>query len=199
MGTGATLQVTPTADTTYTCTVTAACTLDSTQVLTGQCVYTLRMHPGTTLGAVTGLAQGTRTLDQLENQSGTLSLIDQLVQGDSASESTPAVPGLRSVVFELDSATGTQVGTLSVQEGTYYYLEGTQGQPLLSQVTFTPRQAGTYGINFRAYGDARSTAAAWRSWSRRPTCPPAEGDKVCDATGFPSLGTTSTTATRRTR
>ena len=154
VGTGATLQVTPTADTTYTCTVTAACTLDSTQVLTGQCVYTLRMHPGTTLGAVTGLAQGTRTLDQLENQSGTLSLIDQLVQGDSASESTPAVPGLRSVVFELDSATGTQVGTLSVQEGTYYYLEGTQGQPLLSQVTFTPRQAGTYGINFRAYGDA---------------------------------------------
>ncbi len=35
--------------------------------------YTLRMHPGTTLGAVTGLAQGTRTLDQLKNQSGTLS------------------------------------------------------------------------------------------------------------------------------
>lgn len=46
VGTDPTLQVTPTADTTYTCTVTAACTLDSTQVLTGQCVYTLRMHPG---------------------------------------------------------------------------------------------------------------------------------------------------------
>ncbi len=45
VGTDPTLQVTPTADTTYTCTITAACTLDSTQVLTGQCVYTLRMHP----------------------------------------------------------------------------------------------------------------------------------------------------------
>lgn len=142
VGTDPTLQVTPTADTTYTCTITAACTLDSTQVLTGHCVYTLRMHPGTTLGAVTGLAQGTRTLDQLKNQSGTLSLIDQLVQGDSASESTPAVPGLRSVVFEVDSATGTQVGTLSVQEGTYYYLEGEAGQALLSQVTFTPPPGG---------------------------------------------------------
>ncbi len=40
VGTGATLQVTPTAATTYTCTITAACTLDSTQVLTGQCVIT---------------------------------------------------------------------------------------------------------------------------------------------------------------
>lgn len=187
VGTGATLQVTPTADTTYTCTVTAACTLDSTQVLTGQCVYTLRMHPGTTLGAVTGLAQGTRTLDQLKNQSGTLSLIDQLVQGDSASESTPAVPGLRSVVFELDSATGTQVGTLSVQEGTYYYLEGTQGQALLSQVTFTPRQAGTYGINFRAYGDALYCGRL-EILVQETDVPPAEGDKVCDATGFPFTG-----------
>ena len=187
VGTDPTLQVTPTADTTYTCTVTAACTLDSTQVLTGQCVYTLRMHPGTTLGAVTGLAQGTRTLDQLKNQSGTLSLIDQLVQGDSASESTPAVPGLRSVVFALDSVTGTQVGTLSVQEGTYYYLEGEAGQALLSQVTFTPRQAGTYGINFRAYGDALYCGRL-EILVQETDVPPAEGDKVCDATGFPFTG-----------
>lgn len=189
-GTGALLRLEPLAadKETYTCTVTAACKSDSTLTLSDTCRYTVMIHPGTTIGAVASLGQGTRTLDQLMNQAGTLSLIDQLVKGDDEFGLTPAVPGLDSVVFDLNSVTGGEVGTLSAQAGTSYYLEGERPEDaLLTQVTFTPRQAGTYGINFQAYGDTLYCGRL-EILVQEEDLPPAEGDVVCDAAGFPFTG-----------
>lgn len=190
VGTGATLRLEPTAadQILYTCTVTAACKSDSTLTLTDRCEYTVQIHPGTTIGAVASLAQGTRTLDQLRNQGGTLSLIDQLVEGDDELGLTPAIPGLKYVVFDLASATGGEVGTLSVQEGSAYYLDSPDPQAaLLEQVTFTPRQAGTYGINFLAYGDSLYCGRL-EILVQEEDLPPAEGDVVCDSAGFTFTG-----------
>ena len=154
VGTGATLQVTPTAATTYTCTITAACTLDSTQVLTGQCLHPAdapRHHPrgGDRPGPGhphPGPAEKPERHPLPHRPAGP--------GGQRLGKHPPPSPGCAPWSLNWTLPLAPRWAPSPVQEGTYYYLEGTQGQALLSQVTFTSPQAGTYGINFRAYGDA---------------------------------------------
>ena len=140
-------------DLTVTCTVTATSKTDSTQVLTGSCRYGVKVYPGTTVGAAHALTKGSVTLDKLMDLEGKQSILDQLLQGDGDSLLTPAIPGLTHVVFDMNSVTGAAVGTLSARGEVEYYLSREADGNHLADVSFTPLQAGTYGINFLAYGD----------------------------------------------
>ena len=186
-------------DLTVTCTVTATSKTDSTQVLTGSCRYGVKVYPGTTVGAAHALTKGSVTLDKLMDLEGKQSILDQLLQGDGDSLLTPAIPGLTHVVFDMNSVTGAAAGTLSARGEVEYYLSREADGNHLADVSFTPLQAGTYGINFLAYGD-RSTTAGWKWWSAdRPWNPLTGRISHVTAPAIPSPARTSSTAGTPTR
>lgn len=117
--------------------------------------------------------------------------------------------GNQNVVW---SSSDPQVATVdrngkvtAVSEGTATILAVSEAKDALGSVvtgeyalTVTPARRGPMASTSGPTG-TRSTAAAWRSWSRRPTCPPPRGTRSVTPPASPSPGTTSTTATRRTR
>ena len=166
---------------TITCTVTAASKTDTAQVLTDACRYQLRVYPGIQLTAAMDLKQGTLTLEQLKDQEGTLSVLDQLTKGAA---------GLDRVVFDLSTVTGQQAGVFSAQDQTAYYLEQTGAAPvdLLRQLTFTPKEKGTYTVQFMAYGARTYYGQLTILVDDQPVVPPVESDVTCDGTGFTFAG-----------
>lgn len=133
-----------------TCVVTAVSKTDSTKTLTASCTYTVEVLPGTVLGATLAVEDGAVKLSDLKDMDGN-TVLDQLTKGLEESELTPAIQGLTHVVFELDSVTGSSAGNLSAEPDTSYVLSGTGKK--LADVTFTPAMAGTYEIEFVAYGE----------------------------------------------
>lgn len=134
------------------CTVTAVSKEDSTKLLASIADYTVEILPGTVLGGTIDVSAGTTTLDKLMELGGQLSIMDQLIKG-RGDQLTPAIPGLKSVVFYPDKATGA-AGKLSAEAGKAYLTdEQTQVQgDRISQITFTPAAVGTFIIPFHAYG-----------------------------------------------
>lgn len=175
-------------DLTVTCTVTATSKTDSTQVLTGSCRYGVKVYPGTTVGAAHALTKGSVTLDKLMDLEGKQSILDQLLQGDGDSLLTPAIPGLTHVVFDMNSVTGAAVGTLSARGEVEYYLSREADGNHLADVSFTPLQAGTYGINFLAYGDQVYYGRLEVVVSGQAVEPPDGEDIPCDCTGYTFTG-----------
>ena len=190
LGTQAVQTVQPTSLTsmTITCTVTAASKTDTAQVLTDACRYQLRVYPGTQLTAAMDLKQGTLTLEQLKNQEGTLSVLEQLTKGDG--QQANGVAGLDRAVFDLSTVTGQQAGVFSAQDQTAYYLEQTGTDPvdLLRQLTFTPKEKGTYTVQFMAYGARTYYGQLTILVDDQPVVPPVESDVTCDGTGFTFTG-----------
>ena len=179
-------------DLTVTCTVTATSKTDSTQVLTGSCRYGVKVYPGTTVGAAHALTKGSVTLDKLMDLEGKQSILDQLLQGDGDSLLTPAIPGLTHVVFDMNSVTGAAVGTLSARGEVEYYLSREADGNHLADVSFTPLQAGTYGINFLAYGDQVYYGRLEVVVSGQAVEPPDGEDIPCDCTGYTFTGWSGT-------
>lgn len=175
-------------DLTVTCTVTATSKTDSTQVLTGSCRYGVKVYPGTTVGAAHALTKGSVTLDKLMDLEGKQSILDQLLQGDGHSLLTPAIPGLTHVVFDMNSVTGAAAGTLSARGEVEYYLSREADGNHLADVSFTPLQAGTYGINFLAYGDQVYYGRLEVVVSGQAVEPPDGEDIPCDCTGYTFTG-----------
>ena len=175
-------------DLTVTCTVTATSKTDSTQVLTGSCRYGVKVYPGTTVGAAHALTKGSVTLDKLMDLEGKQSILDQLLQGDGDSLLTPAIPGLTHVVFDMNSVTGAAAGTLSARGEVEYYLSREADGNHLADVSFTPLQAGTYGINFLAYGDQVYYGRLEVVVSGQAVEPPDGEDIPCDCTGYTFTG-----------
>ncbi len=163
-------------------------TTDSTQVLTGSCRYGVKVYPGTTVGAAHALTKGSVTLDKLMDLEGKQSILDQLLQGDGDSLLTPAIPGLTHVVFDMNSVTGAAVGTLSARGEVEYYLSREADGNHLADVSFTPLQAGTYGINFLAYGDQVYYGRLEVVVSGQAVEPPDGEDIPCDCTGYTFTG-----------
>ncbi len=188
LGTGQDLVLQPTTlgGMVVVCTVTATSKTDSTQTLSGSCSYSLTVYASTTLGATLPLDQGTTTLEKLTDLEGKQSLLDQLTLGGDT-DLTPAIPGLTHVIFDLNSVTGEAVGTLNVKDQQAYFLREWGDAALLSDVTFTPRQAGTYSIQFLAYGD-KPYYGQLEIIVSSPTQPPVAADRQCDTTGFPFAG-----------
>lgn len=168
--------------------VTATSKTDSTQVLTGSCRYGVKVYPGTTVGAAHALTKGSVTLDKLMDLEGKQSILDQLLQGDGDSLLTPAIPGLTHVVFDMNSVTGAAVGTLSARGEVEYYLSREADGNHLADVSFTPLQAGTYGINFLAYGDQVYYGRLEVVVSGQAVEPPDGEDIPCDCTGYTFTG-----------
>lgn len=133
-----------------TCTVTAVSKTDSTKALTASCAYTVEVLPGTVLGAALAVEDGAVKLSDLKDMDGN-TILDQLTKGLEESELTPAIQNLTHVIFDLDSVTGSKAGTLNVEADTSYVLSGSGKR--LADVTFTPAMAGTYEIEFVAYGE----------------------------------------------
>mgnify|MGYP003061734903 CR=1 FL=1 len=179
-------------DLTVTCTVTATSKTDSTQVLTGSCRYGVKVYPGTTVGAAHALTKGSVTLDKLMDLEGKQSILDQLLQGDGDSLLTPAIPGLTHVVFDMNSVTGAAAGTLSARGEVEYYLSREADGNHLADVSFTPLQAGTYGINFLAYGDQVYYGRLEVVVSGQAVEPPDGEDIPCDCTGYTFTGWSGT-------
>ena len=156
LGKDATLLLQPTtqADLILTCTVTAASKTDSTQILTGTCTYGVKVYPSTSLGGVHSVAEGAVTLNKLMDLENKVSVIDQLVKGDDTGMAQP-IAGLTHVVFDTNTITGSDAGTLSAKNGSEYYASTTADGDHLADVTFTPLKKGTFAINFLAYGDIK--------------------------------------------
>ena len=154
LGKDATLLLQPTtqADLLLTCTVTAASKTDSTQILTGTCTYGVKVYPSTSLGGVHSVAEGAVTLNKLMDLENKVSVIDQLIKGDDTGMAQP-IAGLTHVVFDTNTITGSDAGTLSAKNGSEYYTSATADGDHLADVTFTPLKKGTFAINFLAYGD----------------------------------------------
>ena len=134
-----------------TCEVTAVSKTDATRLLTGSCAFAIRIEPGTVLGGTIASTDGPVTLDKLMDVAGQMSVIDQLVKGRD-DQLTPAITGLKNVVFYPDQATG-KAGSLAVKADTSYVLDGQAQGEWLDQVVFTPAAVGTYIIPFHAYGE----------------------------------------------
>ena len=191
LGKDATLLLQPTtqADLLLTCTVTAASKTDSTQILTGTCTYGVKVYPSTSLGGVHSVAEGAVTLNKLMDLQNKVSVIDQLIKGDDTGMAQP-IAGLTHVVFDTNTITGSDVGTLSAKNGSEYYTSATADGDHLADVTFTPLKKGTFAINFLAYGDkvyyGRLEVLVDDSAVTPPT---ADGDvRQCDSTGFTFAG-----------
>lgn len=191
LGKDATLLLQPTtqADLLLTCTVTAASKTDSTQILTGTCTYGVKVYPSTSLGGVHSVAEGAVTLNKLMDLENKVSVIDQLIKGDDTGMAQP-IAGLTHVVFDTNTITGSDAGTLSAKNGSEYYASTTADGDHLADVTFTPLKKGTFAINFLAYGDkvyyGRLEVLVDDSAVTPPT---ADGDvRQCDSTGFTFAG-----------
>lgn len=166
----------------FTCVVAAVSKADPTKTLTASCAYTVEVLPGTVLGADLTLADGTQTFSTMQDMEGHF-LLDQLVQGGE-SDLTPAIPGLSHVIFDLDSVTGGDVGTLNVVAGVSYPLTG--DTLTLAGVTFTPAKAGTYEIEFTAYGT--ETYHGQLEIVVTDQAAAADPDRTCDSSGFTFTG-----------
>lgn len=191
LGKDATLLLQPTtqADLLLTCTVTAASKTDSTQILTGTCTYGVKVYPSTSLGGVHSVAEGAVTLNKLMDLENKVSVIDQLVKGDDTGMAQP-IAGLTHVVFDTNTITGSDAGTLSAKNGSEYYASTTADGDHLADVTFTPLKKGTFAINFLAYGDKVYYGRLEVLVDDAAVTPPtANGDvRQCDSTGFTFAG-----------
>lgn len=191
LGKDATLLLQPTtqADLLLTCTVTAASKTDSTQILTGTCTYGVKVYPSTSLGGVHSVAEGAVTLNKLMDLENKVSVIDQLVKGDDTGMAQP-IAGLTHVVFDTNTITGSNAGTLSAKNGSEYYASTTADGDHLADVTFTPLKKGTFAINFLAYGDKVYYGRLEVLVDDAAVTPPtADGDvRQCDSTGFTFAG-----------
>lgn len=191
LGKDATLLLQPTtqADLLLTCTVTAASKTDSTQILTGTCTYSVKVYPSTSLGGVHSVAEGAVTLNKLMDLENKVSVIDQLVKGDDTGMAQP-IAGLTHVVFDTNTITGSDAGTLSAKNGSEYYASTTADGDHLADVTFTPLKKGTFAINFLAYGDKVYYGRLEVLVDDAAVTPPtADGDvRQCDSTGFTFAG-----------
>lgn len=191
LGKDATLLLQPTtqADLLLTCTVTAASKTDSTQILTGTCTYGVKVYPSTSLGGVHSVAEGAVTLNKLMDLENKVSVIDQLVKGDDTGMAQP-IAGLTHVVFDTNTITGSDAGTLSAKNGSEYYASTTADGDHLADVTFTPLKKGTFAINFLAYGDKVYYGRLEVLVDDSAVTPPTPGDDVrqCDSTGFTFAG-----------
>lgn len=191
LGKDATLLLQPTtqAGLLLTCTVTAASKTDSTQILTGTCTYGVKVYPSTSLGGVHSVAEGAVTLNKLMDLENKVSVIDQLVKGDDTGMAQP-IAGLTHVVFDTNTITGSDVGTLSAKNGNEYYASTTADSDHLADVTFTPLKKGTFAINFLAYGDKVYYGRLEVLVDDTAVTPPTPGDDVrqCDSTGFTFAG-----------
>ena len=187
LGKDATLLLQPTtqADLLLTCTVTAASKTDSTQILTGTCTYGVKVYPSTSLGGVHSVAEGAVTLNKLMDLENKVSVIDQLIKGDDTGMAQP-IAGLTHVVFDTNTITGSDAGTLSAKNGSEYYASTTAD----GDVTFTPLKKGTFAINFLAYGDKVYYGRLEVLVDDAAVTPPTPGDDVrqCDSTGFTFAG-----------
>ena len=99
---------------------------------------------------VTEAGDGPKALSAIFDLEGKLSLADQLTKGMEDSLETPAIQGLKHVVFFPDTVTGKNVGSLNVKADTKYTF-GTTGQKF-ADLVFTPVMEGTFTIDFMAYG-----------------------------------------------
>ena len=191
LGKDATLLLQPTtqADLLLTCTVTAASKTDSTQILTGTCTYGVKVYPSTSLGGVHSVAEGAVTLNKLMDLQNKVSVIDQLVKGDDTGMAQP-IAGLTHVVFDTNTITGSNAGTLSAKNGSEYYASTTADGDHLADVNFTPLKKGTFAINFLAYGDKVYYGRLEVLVDDAAVTPPtANGDvRQCDSTGFTFAG-----------
>lgn len=191
LGKDATLLLQPTtqANLLLTCTVTAASKTDSTQILTGTCTYGVKVYPSTSLGGVHSVAEGAVTLNKLMDLENKVSVIDQLVKGDDTGMAQP-IAGLTHVVFDTNTITGSDAGTLSAKNGSEYYASTTADGDHLADVTFTPLKKGTFAINFLAYGDKVYYGRLEVLVDDAAVTPPtANGDvRQCDSTGFTFAG-----------
>ena len=191
LGKDATLLLQPTtqADLLLTCTVTAASKTDSTQILTGTCTYGVKVYPSTSLGGVHSVAEGAVTLNKLMDLENKVSVIDQLVKGDDTGMAQP-IAGLTHVVFDTNTITGSDAGTLSAKNGSEYYASTTADGDHLADVTFTPLKKGTCAINFLAYGDKLYYGRLEVLVDDAAVTPPTADDDVrqCDSTGFTFAG-----------
>lgn len=191
LGKDATLLLQPTtqADLLLTCTVTAASKTDSTQILTGTCTYGVKVYPSTSLGGVHSVAEGAVTLNKLMDLENKVSVIDQLIKGDDTGMARP-IAGLTHVVFDTNTITGSDAGTLSAKNGSEYYASTTADGDHLADVTFTPLKKGTFAINFLAYGDKVYYGRLEVLVDDAAVTPPtADGDvRQCDSTGFTFAG-----------
>ena len=191
LGKDATLLLQPTtqADLLLTCTVTAASKTDSTQILTGTCTYGVKVYPSTSLGGVHSMAEGAVTLNKLMDLENKVSVIDQLLKGDDTGMAQP-IAGLTHVVFDTNTITGSDAGTLSAKNGSEYYASTTADGDHLADVTFTPLKKGTFAINFLAYGDKVYYGRLEVLVDDAAVTPPTPGDDVrqCDSTGFTFAG-----------
>ena len=191
LGKDATLLLQPTtqADLLLTCTVTAASKTDSTQILTGTCTYGVKVYPSTSLGGVHSVAEGAVTLNKLMDLQNKVSVIDQLIKGDDTGMAQP-IAGLTHVVFDTNTITGSDAGTLSAKNGSEYYASTTADGDHLADVTFTPLKKGTFAINFLAYGDKVYYGRLEVLVDDSAVTPPTPGDDVrqCDSTGFTFAG-----------
>lgn len=191
LGKDATLLLQPTtqADLLLTCTVTAASKTDSTQILTGTCTYGVKVYPSTSLGGVHSVAEGAVTLNKLMDLENKVSVIDQLVKGDDTGMAQP-IAGLTHVVFDTNTITGSDAGTLSAKNGSEYYASTTADGDHLADVTFTPLKKGTFAINFLAYGDKVYYGRLEVLVDDAAVTPPTTDDDVrqCDSTGFTFAG-----------
>ena len=191
LGKDATLLLQPTtqADLLLTCTVTAASKTDSTQILTGTCTYGVKVYPSTSLGGVHSVAEGAVTLNKLMDLENKVSVIDQLVKGDDTGMAQP-IAGLTHVVFDTNTITGSDVGTLSAKNGNEYYTSATADGDHLADVTFTPLKKGTFAINFLAYGDKVYYGRLEVLVDDAAVTPPTADSDVrqCDSTGFTFAG-----------
>ena len=191
LGKDATLLLQPTtqADLLLTCTVTAASKTDSTQILTGTCTYGVKVYPSTSLGGVHSVAEGAVTLNKLMDLENKVSVIDQLLKGDDTGMAQP-IAGLTHVVFDTNTITGSDAGTLSAKNGSEYYASTTADGDHLADVTFTPLKKGTFAINFLAYGDKVYYGRLEVLVDDAAVTPPTADDDVrqCDSTGFTFAG-----------
>lgn len=191
LGKDATLLLQPTtqADLLLTCTVTAASKTDSTQILTGTCTYGVKVYPSTSLGGVHSVAEGAVTLNKLMDLENKVSVIDQLLKGDDTGMAQP-IAGLTHVVFDTNTITGSDAGTLSAKNGSEYYASTTADGDHLADVTFTPLKKGTFAINFLAYGDKVYYGRLEVLVDDAAVTPPTANDDVrqCDSTGFTFAG-----------
>lgn len=191
LGKDATLLVQPTSQTdlVLTCTVTAASKTDSTQVLTSTCTYGVKVYPGTSLGGVHSVAEGSVTLNKLMDLEDKVSVVDQLIKGDDTGMAQP-IAGLTHVVFDTNTITGSDAGTFSAKNGNVYYTSTTADGDHLADVTFTPLKKGTFTINFLAYGDKVYYGHLEVIVNDDAVTPPTPSDDVrqCDSTGFTFTG-----------
>ena len=188
------------------CTVTAVSKEDSTRLLASIAEYTVQIQPGTVLGGTVDVSAGATTLDKLMELGGQLSIMDQLIKG-RGDQLTPAIAGLKSVVFYPEKATGT-AGKLGVEAGKAYVTDDQTEGDKISKIVFTPAAVGTYIIPFHAYGNETwygqleiQVTGQGQTVAPQPTDPqepaqqpaaPADHDAVtgmsCDSAGITFMG-----------